>query len=311
LIMARLEFHAMGCQMLAILEAPNPSAQRRLGRVPQWFEAWEDHLSRFRPESELSRLNRSTGHMVSVSPTLWSVFQAARQAEQLSSGLVTPTVLDAMLASGYDASFETLANGSQAHRQQVAAPLPGLAGIRYDIEKRSLQVPAGIGLDFGGVAKGWAAQQAVQRLQAYGSCLVDAGGDIAVSGLGQGGQPWKIGVADPLHPDQDLAELLVGRCGVATSGRDRRRWQQEGVWRHHIIDPRSGLPAETDVLSATVVAPDLIWAEIAAKTAFILGSQDGLSWIEKHPALAGILVLEDGRNLFSSRMEDYLWKENR
>jgi thiamine biosynthesis lipoprotein len=307
--MARLEFHAMGCEMLAILEAPNPSAQRRLARVPQWFETWEEHLSRFRPQSELSRLNRSSGQMVSVSPTLWSVFQAARQAEGLSGGLVTPTVLDAMLASGYDASFEMLARGAQAHPQQVAAPLPGLAGIRYDLEQRSLQLPAGIGLDFGGVAKGWAAQQAVQRLQAYGPSLVDAGGDIAISGLREGGQPWQIGVADPRHPDQDLAELRVGRCGVATSGRDHRRWLQDGVWRHHIIDPRCGLPADTDVLSATVIAPDLVWAETAAKTAFILGGQAGIAWLEERPALAGLLVLEDGRRLFSSRMEAYLWKE--
>ena len=102
---------------------------------------------------------------------------------------------------------------------------------------------------------------------------------------------------------------MLGRCGVATSGRDRRRWQQDGVWRHHIIDPRTGMPAETDVLSATVIAPDLIWAEIAAKTAFILGSQAGLAWIEERPALAAVLVLEDGRGLFSTRMEGYLWKE--
>jgi thiamine biosynthesis lipoprotein len=307
--MADIEFHAMGCQMLAILDAPNPAAQRHLRRVPQWFEVWEDHLSRFRPESELSRLNRSNGQMVSVSPTLWSVFQASRQAEALSGGLVTPTVLDAMLASGYDASFETLANGVQAKAARLAGSLPTTEKIRYDLDHRSIQLPAGIGLDFGGVAKGWSAQQAVGRLQAYGPCLVDASGDIAISGLRAGGQPWQIGVADPLHPDRDLAELMLGRCGVATSGRDRRRWQQDGVWRHHIIDPRTGMPAETDVLSATVIAPDLIWAEIAAKTAFILGSHAGLAWIEERPALAAILVLEDGRSLFSARMEGYLWKE--
>jgi thiamine biosynthesis lipoprotein len=307
--MARLEFHAMGCQMLAILDAPNPSALRRLQRVPEWFEAWENHLSRFRPESELSRLNRSSGQMVSVSPTLWSVFQASRQAEQLSGGLVTPTVLDAMLAYGYNASFETLAKEVQAEAVRTPGPLPTTANIRYDLDQHSIQLPHGLGLDFGGVAKGWAAQQAVGRLQAYGPCLVDASGDIAISGLQDGGQPWQIGVADPLHPELDLAELLLGRCGVATSGRDYRRWQQNGVWRHHIIDPRSGLPAETDVLSATVIAPDLIWAEISAKTAFILGSQAGLAWLEQRPALAGILVLEDGRSLFSTRMKDYLWIE--
>jgi thiamine biosynthesis lipoprotein len=308
--MAILEFHAMGCQMLAALDARNPSAQRRLARLPVWFEAWEDRLSRFRPESELSQLNRSAGQMVSVSPVLWEVFQAACEAERLSNGLVTPTVLDAMLATGYTTSFENLANGMNTSEALPTAPLPTTTDIRVDLERRGLQLPAGIKLDFGGIAKGWSAQQAVQRLQAYGPCLVDAGGDIAISGLREGGQPWQISVADPHHPSQDLAGLLLGRCGVATSGRDYRRWQQDGVWRHHIIDPRTGWPAVTDVLSATVIAPDLIWAEIAAKTAFILGSQTGMSWLEEHPALAGILVLEDGRCLYSNRIEDYLWKEN-
>ena len=308
--MARLEFHAMGCEMLAVLDAPNPSARRRLARVPEWFEAWEDRLSRFRPESELSQLNRSTGHMVRLSPILWEVFQAAREAERLSDGLVTPTVLDAMLAAGYTTSFENLASEENCNGALQAAPLPTMTDIRVDLERRSLQLPAGIKLDFGGIAKGWSAQKAVQRLQAYGPCLVDAGGDIAISGPREAGQPWQISVADPHHPSQDLAGLLLGRCGVATSGRDYRRWQQDGAWRHHIIDPRTGLPADTDVLSATVVAPDLVWAEIAAKTAFILGSQRGMSWLEKHPTLAGILVLEDGRCLYSNRIEDYLWKEN-
>jgi thiamine biosynthesis lipoprotein len=308
--MASLDFHAMGCQMLAILDAPNPSAKRRLACVPEWFEAWEESLSRFRPESELSRLNRSAGKMVRVSPTLWEVFQAACEAERLSDGLVTPAVLDAMLAAGYSASFETLASEANPGGHLQAAPLHTTSEIKAELESYSLQLPAGVKLDFGGVAKGWAAQQAVQRLQVYGACLVDAGGDIAISNLREGGQPWQVSVADPLHPDQDLAGLQLGRCGVATSGRDYRRWQQDGVWRHHIIDPRSGLPADTDILSATVIAPDLIWAEFAAKTAFILGSQAGMAWLEQRPALAGILVLDDGRCLYSDRMEAYLWKEN-
>jgi thiamine biosynthesis lipoprotein len=150
-------------------------------------------------------------------------------------------------------------------------------------------------LDFGGIAKGWAAHQTARRLGMYGPALVDAGGDIAVSSLQADGQPWRIGVADPFEPDHSLAVLGLGRCGVATSGRDFRRWHQDGRPSHHIIDPRTGQPAETDVLTATVIAPDVLQAEAAAKKALILGSQDGLAWLEAHPGLTGLLVLEDGR----------------
>jgi len=102
--------------------------------------------------------------------------------------------------------------------------------------------------------------------------------------------------------------LKLGRCGVATSGRDYRRWQQNGAWQHHIIDPRTGQPAETDVFSATVIAPDVRQAEMATKTALILGSQAGLAWLEAQTSLTGMLVLEDGQVLQDSRFEKYIWR---
>jgi FAD:protein FMN transferase len=136
---------------------------------------------------------------------------------------------------------------------------------------------------------------------------VDAGGDIAISGPQHDGSPWAIGVADPLNPGEDLALLMLGKSGVATSGRDYRRWQKDGRWQHHIIDPRSGLPAETDVLSATVIAPNVMEAETAAKMVLILGSQAGLDWLENQPQMAGILVLEDGCRLDSRGVRAYLW----
>lgn len=296
----------MGCQMLAILDAPVPRARPKLGHVPEWFESWEQSLSRFRENSELSQLNRSPGMPVPVSQTLWNVLQAALRAEEQSGGLVTPAVLDALERAGYDRSFDTLTDRVNGAAIAEAAPVIDLSQVRTDPRERSVHLPAGLRLDFGGVAKGWAAQQAMQRLSPYGPALVDAGGDIAISGLQADGSPWAIGVADPLEPEADLATLNVGRCGVATSGTDYRRWKKDGAWQHHIIDPRTGLPATSDVLSATVIAPSVVDAEVAAKTALILGSQDGLQWLETHAAYAGILALGDGRRLFSSRIKAYL-----
>jgi thiamine biosynthesis lipoprotein len=177
-----------------------------------------------------------------------------------------------------------------------------------------VRLPPSERLDLGGVAKGWVALQTVRRLQAFGPTLVDAGGDIALSPR-PAAQPWTIGVADPLtgapHPDL-LLQLTEG--GVATSGRDYRRWRagdEPDTWHHHILDPRTGRPAETDVLTATVIAPgsagSAVAAEVAAKTALILGSRGGLEWLEGRAPLAGVLMLEDGRVLCSSRMDDFLW----
>ena len=160
-------------------------------------------------------------------------------------------------------------------------------------------------LDFGGVAKGWAAHQAMKRLQAEGPALVNAGGDIAISGPRADGSPWPIGVTDPFHPKEDLETLFLNACGVATSGKDRRRWTRNGVLQHHIIDPATSQPAETDLLTVTVVAPDVMEAEAAAKAAFILGSRAGLEWIETHPRLAALFILDNGQIVYSRKMEEF------
>ncbi|HEX7588211.1 MAG TPA: FAD:protein FMN transferase, partial [Anaerolineae bacterium] len=182
--------------------------------------------------------------------------------------------------------------------------------IKLDAKTQTVRLPRWMHLDFGGVAKGWAADQAVRRLSTIAPALVDAGGDIAISAARALGEPWPIAVADPIHPDADLEMLMLTHGGVATSGRDYRRWQRNGKWQHHIIDPRTGFPAETDVLSVTVIAPTTVSAEIAAKVALILGSQRGLQWIEARTELAGLLVLEGGQILRSRRMNDYVVSES-
>jgi len=303
---AKIEFKAMGCQNMAVLDAPAPRARPKLQHVPEWFEAWEQSLSRFRDSSELSQLNRSGGAPVRVSEPLWSVLQLALRAEEQSHGLVTPAVLDALERAGYDRSFDTLQDGTNGRPQAGVAAVIDLSRLETEPTTRTVRLPAGLRLDFGGVAKGWAAQQAMQRLSPYGPALVDAGGDIAISGLQSGGQPWPVGVADPFEPEEDVAVLNLGRCGVATSGTDYRRWKKDGVWQHHIIDPRTGLPATSDVLSATVVAPTVVEAGLAAKIVLISGSQAGMQWLEARPSYAGLLVLADRQRLFSSKMNQYV-----
>ncbi len=304
--MEALSFRAMGCEMKAVLDAEGPRARRALAQVPGWFESWEAALSRFGADSELSRLNARAGQIVRVSGVLWEVLQAALAAARRTGGLVTPTGLVALEAAGYDRTFAALpAAGSAA--VAPAGPLPAWQAVRLLPRLQAVQVPAGVRLDFGGIAKGWAADRAARRLAAHAPALVDAGGDIRVSGPRATGEPWPIGAGDPRDADRDLALLALRGGAVATSGRDYRRWQRGGVWQHHILDPRTGHPATTDVLSATVLAPTAVAAESAAKAVLILGSGAGVAWLDAQPALAGLLVLDDGQVRLSRRLPDYYW----
>jgi FAD:protein FMN transferase len=309
--MKRLEFRAMNCQMLAVLDREDAPVAEWLAEVPLWFADWEQRLSRFRIDSELSQLNRSRGQALAVSTVLWHVVQAALRAADSSEGLVTPTLLRAMEVAGYNRNFSFL----QAAGQPSGAPIhlktkPPIEvrdwrTIECIAHPRSIRLPSGLQLDLGGIAKGWAAERAVQQLSLYGPALIDAGGDIAVSGPQTDGTAWPIGVTDPEGKTVEM--LMLSEGGVATSGRDYRRWQKGDLFQHHILDPRTGQPAQTDVLTVTVIAPTTCEAETAAKVVLILGSRDGLHWLEAHPLFAGLLILEDGQIIRSRRLKPYVW----
>jgi FAD:protein FMN transferase len=299
-----LNFHAMGCAMLVAVD--RDAAPFILSQVPVWFEEWEQVLSRFRYDSELTRLNQTHEKPEPVSETLWDVFQAAQKAEQMTNGLVTPTLLDAIIEAGYDRPFDVLPHQTSLMPASTKTTIQSLTAITVNAAARTITLPSGMGLDFGGVAKGWAAQQAMKLLQLGGPVLMNAGGDIAISGPRADGSPWLIGVADPFDPNEDIEILSLNACGIATSGKDRRRWTRDGILQHHIIDPLTGQPAETDLSTVTVIAPNVMQAEAAAKAAFILGSRLGLEWIETRPEYAGLFILEDAQMIYSHQMEKYL-----
>ncbi|MCP4140064.1 MAG: FAD:protein FMN transferase [Chloroflexi bacterium] len=295
----------MGSQIFVAVESPSYPIE--LEHVPNWFEGWEDSLSRFRPKSELSKVNREAGMPTKVSKTFADVFETALYAEQNSGGLVTPVLLDAIKESGYDRDFDLLPLQSDKICPQTFSSQSRLDEVVWDAERSTICLPPDMHLDFGGTAKGWAALQAAERLGKYGPALVNAGGDIAISHARKNDEPWLVGVANPFNRSENLEILQLPLCGVATSGRDKRRWLQDDRWNHHIIDPHTSLPAETDILTVTVVASSVIEAELAAKTIFISGVQAGLAWLDERSDLAGILILENGECLYSQRMEEYLW----
>lgn len=260
-------FHAMGTQIELYVDACG--AGEELDAAEGEFHRLEDILSRFLESSELSVLNRE-GEL-DASPDLARVVELALEARERTHGRFDPTVHDAVVSAGYDRSFELVASdGDQTTRAARCGGGVRLTGSRIELD-------AGVRLDLGGIGKGYAVDRAAALLAEAGPCLINAGGDVAVHG-----GSWPIGVDGAM-----TLELSGG--ALATSGRDRRHWRRSGRELHHLIDPSTGSPAETDLLRATAVGSDAVEAEVLAKWLFLVGEREALA-----SGITCVLVGEDG-----------------
>lgn len=289
--LGRHSFTAMGTTVTVL--APAAQITRAADIVRALFDEWERTLSRFLPESELSRLNAQTGTSVGVSPLLWSVLTTALQAARATDGRYDPTLLRQMLWIGYDRSFsEMRTDGAVPRHPAWEARIGGdWRRIQLDPTRRTVTLPAGAGLDFGGIAKGMAVDAALEHLRGDGliPALVNAGGDLAVSGQPPDQGEWPLAV-----PGRDNHWTIPLRRGaMATSTITKRNWRQGDVVRHHLIDPTTGEPARSDLLSVTAVAATCQQAEVAAKVALLLGSEAGVRFLEEN-RLAGLLIPRSG-----------------
>ena len=253
-MIARRRFRAMGTDVELLVDAEH--ADGALAAAEHEFHRLEALMTRFEPESELSRLNRDGA--IAASPDLLRVVELALDGRERTDGRFDPTVHDALVAAGYDRTFAAVEDGP------LGAPQPGGGDVRVDGER--IELGDGVRLDLGGIGKGYAAERAAEILGVVGPCLVNAGGDIAVRG-----GAWPVGV------DDTTLELRGG--GLATSGIDRRRWRRGGGEQHHLIDPRTGAPARTSLLRVTVVADDAVEAEIQAKNVFLGGPADRCAYV--------------------------------
>ena len=274
-------FRAMGCQMSVWLELKNEeTAAALLTEAEQMFLRAELCLSRFDAQSELSQLNANPGIWVPVSEMLWTVAVQARQMARETNGLFDPTLLTALEAAGYKTSFADLPFWAEEMETDVETAVPPLGqweAIQVHAEGRSLWLPKGIRLDLGGIAKGYVAQQVVNLLSDWGPCLVDASGDLTAGEAPTGWPGWPVAVAkpsaNPLGERETQFPLWLVNGTMATSGIDYRRWQQNGRSAHHLIDPRTGQPAQTDLLTATVLAKTAVRAEAWATAALVAGKK--------------------------------------
>ncbi len=296
-----IEFRAMGCQVNVQLETA-ADGNSILRELPFVVEAIETRLSRFRPDSELMQLNKRAGEWVSASEILFANVHAAKHAARLTDGLFNPLVLPALLANGYDRSFEQI----DMPRTRENVPAADWRGIELRVPTREIRIPATSALDLGGIAKGWAAARLADDLTQNGSCLVNIGGDIAARGAPDGLPGWQIEVSDPFTHTA-LVSLYLSDTTIVTSGVDFRRWNlSDGRTQHHIVDPRTGHSAQTDVLTATVVHPHAPTAEAYAKAVMLRGAEAGLNWLNQQWHTAGLVVQHDGKVLSTSNFAQLL-----
>lgn len=296
-----VHFKAMGCHVTVQFESETGNADP-LARLATQVEAIEDRLSRFRPQSELMRLNAQAGQWVTVSDVLFSAIHAAKHAARLTDGLYNPLVLPAMIANGYDRSFEHVG----LPFAQSPVPATDWRQIGINVRTHEVCVPQGSAIDLGGSAKGWTAARIADELAQHGPCLVNFGGDMAVRGAPRGLPGWEIEIEDPLNGEA-LTALSLHSGSIVTSGVDYRRWKTvDGRTFHHILDPLTGLPAETDVLAATIIHPHAPTAEAYAKAVILKGSVDGLGWLNNQWNTAGLIVRQDGEVQATSNFEPYI-----
>ena len=265
----------MGCgiTVTAVGAMAAPFAEA-MGDIQDLAEVWEARFSRFRAESELSQLNARAGKgPVPVHPSLFALIERAIDTARASDGLFNPLVLNAVRSVGYDRDFAEL-RPAEAIYLPDPEPVPGFEQVELDRDALTVSLPAGCGIDLGGIAKGAFIDAAVERLSPEwpGGC-VNAGGDLRVWGVPPGDDCWTIGIEYPQRPNLDIVQIrltdLAAASAVATSGRNFRRWQTDRGPAHHLIDPTTGAWVVGNIETASAVAADATGADLAAKTLFL------------------------------------------
>ncbi len=287
-------WRAIGTE-IRVLVAGGPLAPAR-DAVARIVEAADAAYSRFRADSELSRIIAGDGRPAVVSPLLARAIDAALRAAALTDGIVDPTVGRALRLAGYDGDFGVVAARSGPIVLRVAAA-PGWRAIGWDPVRRRLRVPAGVELDLGSTGKALisdlGASAALEALPPGAGVLVSAGGDIATGGIAPDGG-WRVLMAEDSGSPLDGPGEVVAIAGgaLATSSTTVRRWRRGDLVLHHLIDPRTGRPADGPWRTVSTVASSCVDANTAATAAIILGSE-AVPWLER-TGFPARLVAVDG-----------------
>jgi len=254
-------------------------------------------MSPFKPDSELSRINReAAAGPVRISKEMFDLIARSIEFSELSGGAFDIT----FSSVGYLYDYR---KGVKPTDVQIAEALPGInfRHLLLDRERQTIRYArAGVRIDLGGIAKGHAVDRCIALLQARGikEALVSAGGDSRVLG-DRRGRPWMIGIRDPRNRDASVAMIPLANTAISTSGDYERYFEADGIRHHHIINPKTGKSA-TGVRSVTILGPDTTTTEGYSKIVFILGPERGIKLVESHPDIDAVVVDDAGRMHYSA-----------
>ncbi len=261
------------------------------------MRSFEQHYSRFVASSELSVFNQSEGR--TLSPEFFDILTQAKHFHQYTHGLFDPSILPALEKEGYPGIAATLASEKRSFSE-----------LHLDPQTHTATKPRDLRIDLGGIGKGYIVDRVASFLsQRFEHFLIDAGGDIYAQGsnIREGYPYWAIEVEHPLNKEEAATLLLLTHKAVATSGRNRRHWRKDGQKKHHIIDPRTSKSADSTFLSVTVLADNVMTADVLAKTLFIAGPTEGPLLAEQWN-IPALFIDQEGIVTLNHQLAPYVWK---
>lgn len=256
--------------------------------------------TRFSDDSDIQRLNWAEGAPTTVSPYTVTLVLEMLAAHKLTAGEYDPTILPRLMAEGY---AQSRTNSTRSTRLPASATWP-VELSTATISGTTITLPRGATLDPGGVGKGLAADIVATTALTLGALgvLVEIGGDVRILGTSPDAKLWRVGIEDPFNPQRHCSVINLVDGAVATSSVLKRTWERDAKTVHHLIDPSTGRPIESDVVSVSVIAVSASIAEVVAKSGFTRA--DFMTWA---PTLgtAALLVLRDGRIVESANWKGY------
>ncbi len=309
------EFTALGSDIAVAIDFNGGDALMLLDEIQAAIIDFDKRFSRFIKGNELALFNSSKSLKRHLSSEMADILLTAQKYYFETDGVFDPSIIDSLETVGYNRSFTLLDNQLADDFQAIdlvdlqarfkARPLMSA----LQIKGRQASAPLDFRLDLGGIGKGYIVDYLSHRLLSeVDNYWFSAGGDILVAGNSDGSLGWEISVQDPMHPEADIFSFYSHgkKLGIATSGIFKRRGQSGGFAWHHLIDPRSGLPALNNIISVSVIANSALRADIFAKTVLILGEKEGLDFIDKQADAAAVIFLKNAAPLFSQRLPLFL-----
>lgn len=291
---AQLEFKVMGTTAHVLVEAGTAqAADAGVERARTRLHELERRWSRFLDNSDVTVLNAANGAPVIVHPDTRLLVERAVEGWYRTAGRFDPTVLDAMVAIGYDRDFGAIDRDSPGP-VSTTVPAPGCAGIVVDRVVGAVRLPRGVHFDPGGIGKGLAADLVAEELMRAGAAgvLVNVGGDLRVEGQAPGADGWVVDLEHPVT-GESMGHVRLAGGAIASTWRTKRTWGAPDAPRHHLVDPATGAPSFSGLAGTAVLAARAWWAEVLAKAAFVEGPVGGRAVLEQHH-VTGYLVQDDG-----------------